>query len=169
MSIFTWDGTLAINLGVCGSFDRGLELGQVVQVISDRIADLGAEDCDDFLTAQDLRFFDENEFPFNDGRLVNSSPPPEPTLASLAQVDGITVNTVHGNERSIGATIERLQPQVESMEGAAFMYDCLIHQVPFAQVRAVSNFVERRNREAWKLREAISNLCDVGLRIVEEI
>ena len=25
------------------------------------------------------------------------------------------------------------------MEGAAFMYACLIHQVPFAQVRAVSN------------------------------
>ena len=32
------------------------------------------------------------------------------------------------------------------MEGAAFMYVCLMHQVPFAQIRAVSNVVERRNR-----------------------
>ena len=29
------------------------------------------------------------------------------------------------------------------MEGAAFMYACLIQDVPFAQVRAVSNMVER--------------------------
>ena len=35
------------------------------------------------------------------------------------------------------------------------MYACLIHGVPFAQVRAVSNVVERRNRDAWKLAEAI--------------
>jgi futalosine hydrolase len=60
-------------------------------------------------------------------------------------------------------------PQVESMEGAAFMYACLIHQVPFAQVRAVSNFVEKRNREAWKLAEAIRNLSEVALRIIEEV
>ena len=32
------------------------------------------------------------------------------------------------------------------MEGAGFMYACLIHGLPFAQVRAVSNIVETRNR-----------------------
>ena len=44
------------------------------------------------------------------------------------------------------------------MEGAAFMYACLIHEVVFAQVRAVSNVVERRNRDAWKMAEAIGSL-----------
>ena len=44
------------------------------------------------------------------------------------------------------------------MEGAAFMQACLIHDVVFAQVRAVSNVVERRNRDAWKLAEAIGSL-----------
>ena len=34
------------------------------------------------------------------------------------------------------------------------MYACLIQGSPFAQVRAVSNFVERRNRGAWKIGEA---------------
>ena len=65
---------------------------------------------------------------------------------------------MHGNERSIAAVVERFNPQVESMEGAAFMSACLIHKVPFAQVRAVSNLVERRNRDAWKMAEAIRNL-----------
>jgi futalosine hydrolase len=53
------------------------------------------------------------------------------------------------------------------MEGAAFMYACAINGLPFAQVRAVSNFVERRNRQAWKIAEATRSLADVGLRILD--
>ena len=77
------------------------------------------------------------------------------------------MNTVHGNERSIARVTERFNPDVESMEGAAFMYACLIHGVPFAQVRAVSNIVERRNRAAWKLDEAIAELGAAARRILE--
>ena len=58
-------------------------------------------------------------------------------------------------------------PDVESMEGAAFMYACLTFGQPFAQVRAVSNVVERRNRAAWNLPEAIRALGDATLRILE--
>jgi futalosine hydrolase len=53
------------------------------------------------------------------------------------------------------------------MEGAAFMYACLIHQIPFAEVRAVSNVVERRNRGAWKITEAIDHLNAVALEIID--
>jgi len=83
-------------------------------------------------------------------------------------VSGITVNTVHGNERSIAAITERFMPQVETMEGAAFMSACLMHRVQFAQVRAVSNLVERRNRESWKMAEAIRNLSVSALRIIDQ-
>jgi futalosine hydrolase len=47
------------------------------------------------------------------------------------------------------------------------MYACLIHHVPFAEVRAVSNVVETRNRAAWKLTEAIGNLNAVALDIID--
>src|SRR5712691_2765255 len=40
---------LALNFGVCGSFDRTLEPGRVVHVVADRLAELGAEDGDSFL------------------------------------------------------------------------------------------------------------------------
>ena len=43
------------------------------------------------------------------------------------------------------------------MEGAAFMYACLIQGTVHAQVRAVSNFVEKRNRDAWKIGDAIGS------------
>jgi futalosine hydrolase len=152
---------LALNLGVCGSFDRGLALGCVVHVVSDRIAELGAEDGDRFLTVEELLLPADHQF-------VNAAPPASEALRRLPVVSGITVNTVHGNERSIAAVVRRFKPQVESMEGAAFMYSCLVHGIPFAQVRAVSNVVERRNRDAWKMSEAIANLNSVALQILEQ-
>ena len=158
---------LAMNFGVCGSFDHTLQLGHVVHVVSDRIAELGADDDETFLTIQELKLVDDNEFPFKCGQLMNLAPPANATISRLPTVTGITVNTVHGNERSIAAVAQRFQPQVESMEGAAFMYACMINELAFAQVRAVSNIVERRNCEAWKLTEAIHNLGEVALDIME--
>jgi futalosine hydrolase len=157
---------VALNLGVCGSFRTDLEPGTVVHVVSDRLVELGAEDGDAFLTIQQLKLLDD-EFPFRDGRLVNHAPPSIAMLEKLRRVDGITVNTVHGNPGSIARVRERFDPDVESMEGAAFMYACLIHSVPFAQVRAVSNMVERRNRPAWKLKEAFESLSVAARHLLE--
>jgi futalosine hydrolase len=149
----------ALNLGVCGSFRTALGPGSVVHVVADRLVELGAEDGDGFLTIQQMNLSGDDEFPFTGGRLVNASPPPLAALRGLRQVEGITVSTVHGTER--------FNPDVESMEGAAFMYACLIHGVPFAQVRAVSNIVERRNRSAWKLNEAITAVALEATRILQ--
>jgi futalosine hydrolase len=121
---------------------------------------MGAEDGDRFLTLQELELTGESEF-------VNPDPPSNPEIDQLPTVTGITVNTVHGSEGSIAAIVERCSPQVESMEGAAFMAACLMHEVPFAQIRAVSNLVERRNRDAWKMEEAIVNLNATALRFLD--
>ena len=160
---------VAFNFGLCGSFDPAIEATRIVHVVSDRIAELGAEDDEDFLSAQQLKLVDDDEFPFQRAQLVNSCPPAGATLAELLVVSAITVNTVHGNERSIASVTRRFQPQVETMEGAAFMYACLIHEIPFAQVRAISNLIEKRNRDAWRISEAISNLSEAALNILEEV
>ena len=153
---------LALNFGVCGSFDPALPPGTVVHVVADRLAELGAEDGERFLTLQDLKLGGDDE-------VVNPAPPANAALAGLPLVRGITVNTVHGNERSIRSIVERYRPQVESMEGAAFMYACLVNKVPFAQVRAVSNVVERRNRDGWRMADAIQNLGAAAVKIVETL
>jgi futalosine hydrolase len=158
---------VALNLGVCGSFRPEIFPGAVVHVVSDRLPELGAEDGDGFLTIQEMKLLGDDEFPFTGGRLVNASPPVLGVLTSMRAVSGITVNTVHGNDDSIAGVTKRFSPDVESMEGAAFMYACMIQGVPFAQVRAVSNMVERRNRAAWKLEEAIANLATVARQILE--
>ncbi len=151
---------LALNVGLCGSFDPALLPGTVVHVVRDRISELGAEDGDAFLTIADLQLQAESEF-------TNISPPNIAALRALPAVAGITVNTVHGNARSIARSVERFKPQIESMEGAAFMCACLVSAVRFAQVRAVSNVVEPRNRGTWRIPEALTALTRTTLQILE--
>jgi futalosine hydrolase len=150
---------LAINAGVCGTFDNNLEIGQVVQVNSDFFPELGAEDGDAFLSIHELQLLGENEAPFQRSRLFATAPA-FPQLKTFPQVNGITVNKVHGNAVSIEAVKNRWHPQTESMEGAAFFYACLTVSQPCIQLRAVSNRVERRNRDTWNLPLAIRNLND---------
>jgi futalosine hydrolase len=160
---------LALNFGVCGSFDARLAPGSVAHVVADRISELGAEDGDAFLTVQELKLLGDNEFPFVGGQLVNPAPPANAALLELPAVEGITVNTAHGRAASIAAVVARFNPRVESMEGAAFMYSCLLARVPFAQVRAVSNRIETRNRGAWDMAGAIASLGRAATRILDHV
>ncbi len=100
---------LALNFGVCGSFDPALGPGTVVHVVADRLAELGAEDGEAFLTIEQLQLLDGDAFPFRGGQLLNVSPPANATLGSLPAVGGITVNTVHGDDRSIALCDPALQ------------------------------------------------------------
>jgi len=137
---------LVINLGIAGSFDRSIALGEVVEIIEDTFSELGAEDDDCFLSLTTLGFGE-----------ITYRPKGHPFL-NIRQVRAITVNKVHGNEASIDRIIERLDPQLESMEGAAVFYACRQAGVACLQIRSVSNYVEKRNREAWKIGLAVKNL-----------
>jgi futalosine hydrolase len=153
---------VALNLGVCGTFNQSLVPGTVVHVISDRIAELGAEDGDAFLTLDDMKLSGDQAF-------TSRRPPASPTLSLLPRVSAITVNTVHGREASIASAIARFDPDVESMEGAAFMCACSVNNIPYAQVRAVSNVVERRNLASWKLALAVDSLARAARAILDEL
>jgi futalosine hydrolase len=153
---------LAMNFGICGSFDAALVPGTVVHVVSDQISELGAEDGDVFVPLDGIAAAAD--------RIVeNLAPPRNAVLAKLPAVSGITVNTVHGNPASIAGVVARCRPQVESMEGAAFMFACRLSGVPYAQVRAVSNVVERRNPSQWKITEAIDALGGAARAILETV
>jgi futalosine hydrolase len=158
---------LAVNVGVCGAFDPALAPGSVVNVVSEQLSELGAEDGEGFLTVQQLGLIGDSEAPFVDGRLVARRSVVNPVVSALPAVRGISVSTAHGNPRTIAEVVRRFDPQVESMEGAAFMYACLIADVPFLEIRGVSNRIERRNRAAWKMKEAVDNLANAVRRIIE--
>jgi futalosine hydrolase len=149
---------LALNLGVCGSFSAALPPPTVVQVTSDMFSELGAQDGSNFITVEELGLQDPDAFPYSGGHLLNATAPSLPALAALPIARGITVNTVHGEDGSIAAVSARCRADVESMEGAAFMFACLV---------APSNRVERRNRSAWDLGGAVQELGRVSVNLLE--
>ena len=90
-----------------------------------------------------------------------------PVLKKFKKVKGITVNTVHGNKKSISKVVTLYNPDVESMEGAAFFYVCNQFKIPAIQLRAVSNYVERRNMKNWDITLAVEKLNDTALVILK--
>jgi futalosine hydrolase len=149
---------LAINVGVGGCFDRSVPMGSVVNVTSDELPEMGAEAGDHFIPVAELGIFDPQSHPFRNGKLHNHILWKVNALDALKTVHGITVNKVHGNDKSIRSLLSRVSPVIESMEGAAFMYACLQCSIPCVQIRAVSNYVEKRNRDDWDVPLAIQNL-----------
>lgn len=141
---------LILNLGIAGSFDHNIPLGSLLNISSDEFAELGAEDHAEFRTIEELGF---GKGSFNAvNNLLNDS------LKDLQKVKGITVNKVHGNRESIDQIVKRLNPITESMEGAAVLYCCAQMDIPCLQIRSISNYVEPRNKENWKIGLAIANL-----------
>ena len=135
---------LIINIGICGSFKKDYKIGDVVEVIRDEFSEIGYEDDQIF-----RRF--ESKFKIPISFTVKKR-------SSLRSVNGITVNTVHGNHISIQKIVNDLNPDIESMEGAACMMVAEKLDVKFMQIRSVSNYVETRNKDNWNLDLAIKNL-----------
>ncbi|MDN3579568.1 futalosine hydrolase [Mucilaginibacter flavus] len=153
---------LVINLGIAGSFDRNIEPGYVLEITEDTFSETGAQDDEQFIPITTLGF-GENTFK------------PSTTLEEvegnfyLKKARAITVNTVHGHEASIKKVQDRLNPQLESMEGAAFFYACQQVNAKCMQIRAVSNYVEKRNRASWQIGLAIKNLNTFAIDLIDAI
>jgi len=145
---------LVINMGVAGSFSTDYVIGDVVEVIEDNFSELGFENGNNFGF-------------FSDSDVVTKYSVKSKT--SLQKVKGITVNTVHGNEQSIAIIVNRLNADVESMEGASIFKVCNEFTIPCIQIRAISNNIEKRNKANWNMPLAIHNLNNQVIKIIMEL
>ena len=150
---------LCINAGIAGAFPGKYELGDVVHVIADSIPGLGATDSDGrHLSMRDLNL--EEDISTSD-ELVNVK---AAEYHFLPKATGLTVNTVHGNAEEIANIIKRSNADIETMESAAVFYCCIIEDVHFLALRAISNMVEPRDKSKWDIQLAVSNL---NIQLVE--
>ena len=146
-----------LQAGIAGSFSNDLPLGSIVFVGEEMTGDCGAWENNGFSDLFDLKLLNENDPPFTNKGL------PNPYTADWAHYQIPFVRSISVNESTTQpARIELLKkkynPATESMEGAAFHYVCLSEQIPFMQIRAISNLVGERNKGLWKMEEAIANL-----------
>lgn len=143
-----------LQVGIAGAYpNTGLEVGDIVQITSESVYPYGIEEADGGLTPLwEKEFF--SDVNFSSGTLSNSL-----TLPNIPQVAGITTFTTTGTNETV-TKIAKLFPQasVESMEGFALFYACRAKNIPFLEIRAISNMVERRNPALWNIPLALERL-----------
>jgi len=156
---------LVLQVGVAGSFDETLKLGEVVLVNADCFADLGAFENNQFHSLFDLNLNDSDAFPLTKGWLKNEFE----KIKGLKYVKGITVNSLTDEANKVSLFKQKYQAEIESMEGAALHFVCLQENIPFLQIRGISNFVGERDKSKWQLKAAIENSNHAALKIIESM
>lgn len=148
---------LVVNFGIAGTFRPEWEIGKVVEVREEIFGDLGAESPDGFLGLKEMGFPSFRV----EGKPIYNRMEGCDELEPVDSVDvaiGLTVNKVHGVEASIEAVQRKWNPDIESMEGAAFFQACLLAGVPFREFRSISNRVEKRDLSQWNIPLAVNNI-----------
>ncbi len=148
-----------LNIGICGSFSKQFPIGAIVNIVSEQFADFGIDDNGKFIPIQEKNKISSS------GILKNSFA----KKINFPLVNGITVNTVNGQKKIIEKVISNFHPDVESMEGAAVFYVCLMNKIPFAEIRSISNIVAPRNKNNWNSKLAIDNLSSALPKIISNI
>lgn len=159
---------LIIQAGVAGGFDKKMPLGSVVVVKQDTIADQSVIELKKLKTLFDLNLVPQNQFPFRKGWLVN----PHLALAAkskLKAVKAISVNQITTSKQMIRFYENEFHPVTESMEGAALHYVCLMEQIPFLQIRSISNYIGERDKKKWNMKESILNLNKTIIQLLESL
>lgn len=149
-----------IQIGIGGSFIPEHVCGSAVLIHRDRMADLGVMENGTFHDLYDLKLSEPNQYPFQNGYLVNS----ESRLFQSMQwpvCTGISVNEISTDPARMEIYRSKYDAAIESMEGAAFHYSALLNNIPFIQIRGISNKVGERNKKNWDIPGALHSAYDL--------
>ena len=159
---------LVINIGIAGSYSFNDEpgtpalfpMGSTAIIEKEYFGDLGFETNFGFQTLFQYEILDADLFPFKGGALYRRPLKErlEKFLERYSKATGVTVQTVTGNRGRTEELCRQFNPHIESMEGAAVYYVCLLEDIPCFELRTVSNEVGERNREKWNTPLALESL-----------
>lgn len=159
-----------LNLGVAGAFDGNeLPLGQAVLVREEIWPEYGLV-TDDGVDPQGLGL----ALGKIDGRPVWDRISLDPgrqaqrlglALPNMPQAVSLTVSGVTGTAQRAAFLRLRYGAAMENMEGFALAWACARWQLPFLEVRTISNLVGSRKPKHWDLRAALARLGEVAKNI----
>ena len=156
-----------VQAGIAGCFDTNIPLGTVVIVKKEAIADQSVIESEKLKTLFDLGLVPHDQFPFKNGWLENNH---DIILNSkLKAVNAISVNEITTSKQRVKFYEDAFHPVIESLEGAALHYTCLMEKIPFIQLRSISNYIAERNKKKWDMKKSIANLNDELINLLEKI
>ncbi len=144
--------TLVISAGVAGGFAGRAGIGDVV--VADRVvhADLGVDSPDGFAPL--------------DPSLAG--PAAVPLAAGLVAAAATRTGAIVGPILTVSTVLAAAhRPVAEAMEGAGVLAAARAHDIPFLEVRTVSNLVGRRDRDGWDLPAALRALAVAAGALLE--
>ncbi|MER7586694.1 futalosine hydrolase [Micromonospora sp. NPDC127501] len=149
-----------VSAGVAGGFTGRAEVGDTVLGTASIAADLGAESPDGFIPVDELGMPPAllgagSRVPADPGLLAAL----RAALPTATAGPVLTVSTVTGTPASTDE-LRRRHPEAvaEAMEGYGVAVAAAQAGVPFAELRTISNPIGPRDRDAWRLREALAAL-----------
>ena len=170
--------SVVIQTGIAGAYvPADIPVGSVVLADTEIYGDLGVLTLEGWQPMEEIgiplvaaegerpaRF---NYFPLDASLVARASA----IAGTLVERTGpfLTLSIVTGVQILGDELYERFGAICESMEGAAAAHVCAIHDVPFLEVRGISNLVEDRDRSKWKIKEAAEAAQQVVLRLIENL
>ncbi len=163
-----------LNMGIAGSFDLdALPLGAVAAAKAEIWPEFGLH-TEENVDPKGLGLGHGRVH----GRIVWDSLPLNPDqeaksmgLAldpSWPRVTSVSVAGVSGTRHRASQLRTQTGALVENMEGFALAWACQVHDLPFLQIRTISNQVGSRSPQDWAMKKAFSRLgpaaeCALGL------
>jgi len=152
---------LVISAGIGGGFGGVAPVGSLVVAGRIGAADLGAETPAGFVPVTGLGFGRVWHFPPRS--LVKA------VVAATRAVTGdvLTVSTVTGSADRAAALLAAHPGAVaEAMEGFGVAEAAALANVPVLEIRAVSNAVGPRDRDAWRIGDALAALTEAFGKLI---
>ncbi|MBQ1027789.1 futalosine hydrolase [Micromonospora sp. C95] len=149
-----------VSAGVAGGFAGRVEVGGTVLGSRAVAADLGAESPDGFVPIDELGMPAEL---LGGGTVLDADPALLTALRTALPAATVgpvlTVSTVTGTAASTDELVRRHPEAVaEAMEGYGVAVAASQAGVPFVELRTISNPIGPRDRDAWRMRDALTAL-----------
>ncbi|UTR13297.1 futalosine hydrolase [Salipaludibacillus sp. LMS25] len=159
---------MVINMGVAGGFPSKAEIGDAVIATDITAADLGAESDDGFKPIEELGFGQSVLRSDNvlSERLTQGLK--ARCTFSIHRGPVVTLSTVTGTAKTLTELEKRVQGVVaEAMEGFGVATAATSANIPFLEIRTISNMVGPRDKSAWRLDVALHSLEHVSKHLKE--
>ena len=155
---------VVIVIGCGGAYPGSdLAVGDLVLASEEILGDEGVASTQGFVDFATLGFpllehggpVMEQRF-FADPQLLAAAQQPLADAASQADAKlaigpMVTVSTCSGTDQAAQAMVQRTDGICENMEGGAIAQICRLYEVPFFELRGISNQVENRDLNRWDL------------------
>jgi futalosine hydrolase len=157
-----------VSAGIAGGFIGRAEVGSLV-IASEIVApELGAQTADGFLSLDELGF-GSSRIQMDTDRVTKITDALRAAGLSVYVGSILTVSTVTGTTKT---ALERAAQvpgaAAEGMEGFGVATAAIDRGIPVLEIRAISNPVGPRDREAWHIKEALEAL-EVASAILREV